>query len=615
MIPDTIVEAVRARADLVELISEHVVLKRAGKDYKGLCPFHQEKTPSFYVVPSKGFYKCFGCGESGDLFSFVMKRTGLGFQDAVRYVARRVGVEIPEPGAAREVEERHRPLYEALAFAADFYHRQLWDEAGGERARRYLAARGIPEDVAKRFMLGYAPDDWRGVRGAAAAVGIEDAVLLEAGLIKESERAEEPYDRFRDRIMFPITDLGGRVIAFGGRTLERAREGVPKYLNSPETPLYQKGRVLYGLYWSKSAIRREGAALIVEGYMDYVTLAAHGFENVVAPLGTALTGEQAEILRRYTKQALLLYDSDTAGLRATFRSGDALLQAGVHPLVVTLPPGEDPDSLVRSDGGARLRALLSDAVDVLDRKLQILEERGYFDDVDRTRRAVDSLLPTLRAASDPTLRDIYVARVSERTGVRRSTLERELEGDAGALAPGRTKRGDRVASAAEAAERPAAAAVERLILLLMIQAPDRIPRVAEVVDPAAIEDPVNREVFEKLAAAGLFDRHDLSGLGLSPQGLARLEALLGDPEVLSDWDRVLSDTVSRLEANRLFARLDELDRELDFEVDEERGKALLQEYASAAQKLRSMGYRVSRRYRTYLERARRARPGLPAQEG
>src|SRR5690606_25493014 len=185
-------------------------------------------------------------------------------------------------------------------------------------------------------------DDWRGVRGAAAAVGIEDAVLLEAGLIKESERAEEPYDRFRDRIMFPITDLGGRVIAFGGRTLEPARAGVPKYLNSPETPLYQKGRVLYGLYWSKSAIRREGAALIVEGYMDYVTLAAHGFENVVAPLGTALTGEQAELLRRYTKQALLLYDSDTAGLRATFRSGDALLQAGVHPLVVTLPPGEDP---------------------------------------------------------------------------------------------------------------------------------------------------------------------------------------------------------------------------------------------------------------------------------
>src|SRR5690606_32324377 len=162
---------------------------------------------------------------------------------------------------------------------------------------------------------GYAPDEWRGLRTAAASLGIEDAVLLEAGLIKESERTDEPYDRLRDRIVFPITDLGGRVIAFGGRALERAREGVPKYLNSPETPLYHKGTVLYGLYWSRSAIRREGAALIVEGYMDYVALAAHGFENVVAPLGTAMTGEQAELLNRYTKQALLLYDSDTAGLR------------------------------------------------------------------------------------------------------------------------------------------------------------------------------------------------------------------------------------------------------------------------------------------------------------
>src|SRR5690606_24780590 len=220
------------------------------------------------------------------------------------------------------------------------------------------------------------------------------------GLIKRSERRAEPYDRFRHRLIFPITDTAGRVIAFGGRMLGAAAERAPKYLNSPETPIYQKGRVLYGLSWAKQAIRREGEAIIVEGYMDYVSLAARGIENVVAPLGTAMTEEQAQLLARYTRKALLLYDSDPAGMRATFRTADALLAAGVHPMVVTLPQGEDPDSLVRRGGAAALKPLLDEAVDVLDRKLQILEAGGYFRDVERIRFALDKLLPTLRAAAD-----------------------------------------------------------------------------------------------------------------------------------------------------------------------------------------------------------------------
>ncbi|MGH7507309.1 MAG: DNA primase, partial [Longimicrobiales bacterium] len=429
MIGDALIEEVRARADIVELIGEQIPLKRAGKEFKALCPFHNEKTPSFYVVPAKGFYKCFGCGESGDVFTFLMKRGGLGFLDAVRQVATRVGVEIPDAGPERREDEPNRALYEVVAFAADHFQHELWDEPGGERARRYLEHRDIARDAAERFQLGFAPDEWRRLREAAHRHGIEDVILLAAGLIKEPDRGDEPYDRFRDRIIFPIAEVSGRTVAFGGRALSRS-DGAPKYLNSPETPVYHKGAILYGLNWSKTAIRREGSALVVEGYMDYVSLAARGAEHVVAGMGTALTPEQANLIGRYTARAYLLYDSDVAGLRATFRTADALLRAGVHPLVVSLPEGEDPDSLVRKGGAAALASHVETAQDVLERKLGMLEERGFFGGIEGSRRALDRLLPTLRAVIDPALRDIYVGRVAERTGVRRETLEAEMAVDA-----------------------------------------------------------------------------------------------------------------------------------------------------------------------------------------
>jgi DNA primase len=425
MIPEGVVDEVRHRLDIVEVIGEHLALKRAGKEFRALCPFHQEKTPSFYVVPAKGFYKCFGCGESGDAFSFLMKHAGLSFQDAVRQVAARVGVQIPERHEGRPADDPHRLIYEALAFATDFFQHHLREGAAGARARAYLESRGVGAATIERFQLGYAPDEWRALREAAHTHGIGDEVLDAAGLIKTGERGGEPYDRQRDRVIFPITDARGRVIAFGGRLLT-AREGAPKYLNSPETPVYEKGRHLYGLSWAKNAIRREGTVLVVEGYMDYVSLAAREIEHVVAGLGTALTAEQAALIARYSQQALLLYDSDAAGLRATFRTADALLGAGVHPLVVTLPPGEDPDSVARQGGAAALRPHLDAAVDVLDRKLQILDARGYFASAEGMRKAVDGVLSTLRATLDPMLRDIYLTRVAERTGVRRATLEAEL---------------------------------------------------------------------------------------------------------------------------------------------------------------------------------------------
>jgi DNA primase len=563
-IPDAIIEEVRTRADLVELVSEHTRLKRSGRTFRGPCPLHGGEGPNFSVDPAKNLFKCFVCGEGGDVFAFPMKHLGLGFLDAVRYVAERVGVEIPDPEELRREADPNDRYYEANGFAADWFRKQLWDQEAGAQARAYLESRGIGADAAERFGLGWAPGEWTALGDAARRHGIPNDLLLALGLVKASTRGgREPYDTFRGRIIFPIEDLGGKVVAFGGRVIEAVEEHVPRYLNSPETPIYHKGGMLYGLTWSRSAIRREEAALVVEGYMDYVSLAAAGVEHVVAALGTAMTVEQAALLGRYTEQALLLYDSDAAGLRATFRTADALLRAGVHPLVVTLPPGEDPDSVVRTGGAAALKPHLAAAVDVLDRKLQILQERGYFQDIDGVRKAVDALLPTVRAAADPALRDIYTARVAERTGVRRETLESE------AAAPERVQAqqprsrpiGQRSATGRGSGVRVSArgASGQRKLLLVLLRDESRIAAAGEALRPEDFPDPIYRDIFAGLLRSGGLRGGDPSELGLSAEALKELEELRGDPEDLTDAERIFAGSIDDIRAESLFHRLTEID--------------------------------------------------------
>lgn len=583
MIPDDVVDEVRARADIVEVIGEHVALKRAGKEYKARCPFHEERTPSFYVVPAKGFYKCFGCNESGDVFTFLMKRLGLSFVDAVKVVADRAGVEIREVTRGRG-EDPNRELHEANAFARSYFERTLWDETAGEKARAYLQKRGIGKDVAERFGLGYAPDQWRGLREAAAVHGIEDAVLLEVGLLIQREEGKEPYDRFRDRVVFPIESSSGKVLAFGGRVLEKSGPGAPKYLNSPETKVYHKGEVLYGLSWAKNAIRREEGALVVEGYMDAVSLAAGGIENVVAPLGTSMTESQARLLARYCTRVFLLFDSDQAGLKASFRAGDILLAAGLHPAVVTLPPGEDPDTVIRKEGPDSIREYLRQAVDVLDRKLQILEERDYFSSIEGTRDAVDRLLPTLRAAKDPALRDIYVAKVAERTGVRRETLGAEMakaDGDPG----GRMAHRTRSRTPARGAVRAMPPGAERKLLLLLVHNRDYVDFAAERLGPEEFLDAALRVVFQALV-----EDPDLTHppAGMDPDAASALEALLADPERLSEASRVFEDSIGQIKEGQLAARAERLKAAMARETDPDKQQFMVKELEEIARLRREM---------------------------
>jgi DNA primase len=555
MIPDDMVEEVRSRADIVDVIGEFVALKKSGREYKANCPFHEERTPSFYVVPDKGFYKCFGCQKSGDIFSFVMEKQGMDFVEAVKHVAARAGVEVREVSKGREDEDPHRPLYEINAFARDWFRKQLLDEKVGEKARAYLKARGVGLEIAERFGLGYAPDEWRGLREAAAKHGLDEAKLLEVGLLATSEKGKEPYDRLRDRVVFPIEGLSGRIIGFGGRILRADAKDAPKYLNSPETPVFQKGQNLYGLSWARHAIRKEERALIVEGYMDVVSLAARGFENVVAPLGTALTREQARLLARYCGRVLLLFDSDAAGLKATFRAGDVLLEEGMHAAVVTLPQGEDPDTVVRKEGPEALRKYMDDALDVLDRKLQILEQKDFFSSIERTRSAVDRLLPTLRAASDPALRDIYVDKVAKRTGVRRETLEAEMrkarrrppaEGTAPA-APAR----------APNPQRPQGLGAERKLLMMMLRGLEWVERAGELVSAEDFDDPHHRAIF-----LALLDDPEMRTppSAMDPVTSRRLEEILSDREELDRGIEVFTDAVKRMRVSGLNRRIENLGR-------------------------------------------------------
>jgi DNA primase len=425
--PETI-DRVREAADIVEIIGEDVKLRRSGGDWRGPCPFHGGKNPNFSVSPRRNAYHCFKCGVKGDVFSYVRERRGLDFVEAVKYVAHRAGIEVKEERRAEQTADPREPLWEANSAAAEFFRDTLWTDDEARVAREYLESREIDKAAADRFQFGYAPRDGGRLRAHLHALGYEDERLLAAGLLIQREGEDEPRSRFWGRLMIPILDASGRHVGFGGRILGA---GEPKYMNSAESDVFSKGRLLYGFAGARHAARKADRIIVVEGYFDAIRLTLAGVEEVVAPLGTALTEQQAALLAKLTKNVFLLYDSDAAGLKATFRNGDELLEHGVSARVASLPEGEDPDTFVRKFGVERLEAQLAQAVDIFERKILELRRRGWFDDVRKKRLAIDKLLPTLRATSDPLTRDIYVARVAELTGVDRDVMLREMASDDG----------------------------------------------------------------------------------------------------------------------------------------------------------------------------------------
>ncbi len=551
----SITDEIKERIDIVEFIGGYVPLQKAGRNYKGLCPFHSEKTPSFIVFPDTQGWHCFGaCGTGGDIFSFLMRRENMEFREALEFLAQRAGIELrPLDDVEIQMRDELDRLRGLNASAADIYHRILMETRPGEVARRYLERRGVTAETMDTFNLGYAPDDWHIIEPRLRQLGYGEAEILEAGLTNKND-AGNVYDRFRGRVMFPIRDAQGRVIGFGGRLLQDA-EGQPKYLNTPQTPLFDKGSVLYGIDLARHAIRESGTAVIVEGYMDVVVPYQCGVRNLVACMGTALTEQHLDQLKRITKRLILALDPDAAGARATERGIETARQSlttRVVPVptatgliryeeqlqaeirILALPDGLDPDELVLSDR-ARWDTLVEGALPVAEYSFQQVTAGVDLSQAKGKREAVDRLLPVIAAMDSPVERSHYLQRLAQRVHIDERTLWGELNalrGDAGRGRPGERRPPERRGAAPVAGPRGQRAGavvqggehgggLEERALALLLSAPALLPEMKEVARLSAdvFLDVRNRQVFEAMERLIAERGDELQHVG--PEGLAR----------------------------------------------------------------------------------------------
>ncbi|HEY8417674.1 MAG TPA: DNA primase [Limnochordales bacterium] len=573
-----LVEEIRSRVDIVDVVSQYVRLRPRGRNLVGLCPFHAEKTPSFTVNPEKQLFHCFGCHAGGDVFAFLMKRTGVGFAEAVEQLAQQAGIDVSRLARSpvdAERERQRRRLLDVHRLAAGFYRDMLQGPAG-RAARAYLERRGLSPAMVERFQLGFAPAGDALLRFLERA-GITPELAMEAGLLVPGRDGRPPYPRFRERIMFPIADQAGRVIGFGGRLLAE-REGAPKYLNSPETPLFSKGRTLYGLHLARETARRTGTVVVVEGYMDCISLCQHGVTNVVASLGTAFTEFQAQALARVAERVVIAFDADAAGEAAAQRTLDILRAAGLRVAVMPLPPGQDPDEFARTHGREALVEALANAVPLTEYKLNlVLAAAPAGGRVEDKARAVEAALQVIAEVESAVEREGYMDLVARRLGVAPEAVRAEMarwqarRGASGALRHRAGKirhnnrgflarQGEHTSRGPRAAGGDRLASAEQVVLRHILAGEDRAGVKAVLDEPAAWSSPV------VAAAARLLATRDpaqdpvqwLAGLPDSPPAhwlrtVWGLEALAEVP-----WP----DALRRLKEERLRRRLEALERQL-----------------------------------------------------
>lgn len=644
------VDEVKQRLDIVDVVGQYVALQKAGRNFRALCPFHTERSASFYVFPDRQTWHCFGaCGTGGDIISFVMKKDGLEFRDALQLLAQRAGVSLPAPSGEREDSPRE-VLRRANEAAARFFHNALLNSPDAAGALEYVRGRGLNQDAIVSFQLGYAPDSWEGLKRHLSGLSFEEADVLAAGLLVEGERG--PYDRFRGRLMFPIRDERGRVAGFGARALD---DSVPKYLNTPQSPIFDKGGILYALDRAKEHIRSSDEAVIVEGYMDAIAAHQYGLGNVVASMGTAITERQVGLLKRYTKNLTLALDADLAGSEATLRGIQVVADAADKTViavptwrglirqqevlaaeirVLSLPPGTDPDEVIRRDP-EEWRRLTEAAKPVVDHLFEAMATRlkGVSSPMERSRAAME-LVPALEGLTDPVTQATYVQRLAR-------ALELDFAGEETVLRALR-RRGRRTTATAE---EPGAGPMRRAprepreeyVLTLLFRYPTLRGRGA-ALSPDVFSLSENRELFEAWRTAPPGEAEDVAEAvrPLLPEELhGNLENVL-TREIPAfqpgEAEKALEDCIWRMEQRKL--ELEKLASSLALaKSEEEVGAARLVELARSVQEgtLSSSqeadlaldaasvlvedteaGIRVHRRP---LERARKKAKGQPVQEG
>ena len=532
----SVVDEVKQKIDIVEVIGQYASLTKSGKTFRGLCPFHSEKHGSFFVYPDQQSWHCFGaCGTGGDVFSFIMKKDGVSFGEALRLLAEKSGVPIPQNALAEKAREKHDRLYQANQAAAEHYHQLLLNSAEAQKVREYLAKRGLNAQSVEDFNLGYAPGAWDSLQKHLQERGFTDAELLEAGLVIEADNKMK-HDRFRRRLLFPITDVRGRVIGFGGRALDEGQQ--PKYLNSPQTPLFDKSSNLYGLHPAKDAMRSEGQAVIVEGYMDVILPHQYGFKNVIASMGTAIGENHITILKKLTKNLVLALDPDRAGEEATLRSVGLENSLGAEIRVAILPEGKDPDEIVK-ENAEQWRGLISAAVPILDytfekaiKGLDLKSSRGK-------TAVVETLMPIVSQIKDVVRQTYYIDKLAGLVGQSPKKLELLLIKNRGTQ---RVK-----TSAQEAGKSSIASPIEEYCLTVILKHPELREQYGDLL-PEYFDSSENREVYNTILGC-----EDLSQVKASLDNTLweHYDRLAGRELLANKMEAKLADAVLRLREEHL----------------------------------------------------------------
>lgn len=497
---DDFIDRLRSESDIVSIVSDYVALKKKGKNYWGCCPFHNEKTPSFSVTPDKGFFYCFGCQSGGNVFNFLMKVESITFFEAVKLLAKKLNIPMPEKEKSPREQARDQEIakiYQVNELARDFFHSCLTKTNYGKPARDYLTSRGITAECIDFFKLGFAPPFWDKLSSAFSERGITLDILLKSGLCAARTSGDGVYDRFRNRIMFPITDVRGRIVGFGGRVLDDTQ---PKYLNSPETQVFNKRQVLYGIESAYKPIRDLGKVVIVEGYLDAITLYTHGIKNVVASLGTAFTPEQARTLLKLNNlntELLFSYDSDAAGQNATLRALNTVRALGAAIRVVTIPDGKDPDEFIRKHGSAAFEELLAAAQSLLDYQLDQALKSDDYATVQGKIAVVGKLAPILAEADNAVEINAHITRLSQILAVDESALRSEITKYIVQLKKDKNVKNGKTINIAFLYKQPAPAVVqaERQLIRLMCDDLSLVPYVFAKIFPQEFQGVLQQEII------------------------------------------------------------------------------------------------------------------------
>lgn len=548
MIPETVLNQIQDRTDIVEVISAYVPLKRAGQNFKAPCPFHHEKTPSFVVSPGKQIFHCFGCGAGGNVFGFLMKYQKQDFREVVQALADRAGIEIPKDRRPDANEEKFDEYARVNKLALDFYRHFLLKDREAEKTRGYLKKRAILDATQAMFELGFAPDDWSRfydfARGKAS-----DPVLEKLGLIV-AKKDGGYYDRFRNRLIFPILDQRGVCVAFGGRVLD---DSLPKYLNSPESDFYSKGRNLYGLYQAKKAIRENDRLIIVEGYMDLIACHQAGVQHVAASLGTALTPDQVRLIKRNTKNVFILYDADKAGEMATLRGLELCLEEDLEIKIVRLPQGHDPDSFIKEFGAEKFKEALEGAKSLFDYKLGILRSQFDARSVEGKVKIANEMVSLFSKVRNEILRSAWTKELARQLALSEEALVTEMQKSASKQKPLRVESGLAVSSSVSM--------IEKMLLGLMLENENFLSKAKEEIGIEDFQHPKTREIVKRVfesEARELEPAKLVNFYEADPESTHIISLACAEAETLTDKPRAFSDCVAQMKLSRIRGEREEL---------------------------------------------------------